>query len=362
MERPPFLKLSEIRKVFEGAIAVDQFELEVAAGELVSVLGPSGCGKSTTLRIIAGLEQPTAGRVYLAGREITDYPANRRGVGMVFQSYALFPNMSVHDNIGFGLRVRGRSASSMRRRVDELLGLIHLADKRNRYPHQLSGGEQQRVALARALAIEPDVLLLDEPLSALDAQIRLELRGEIRRIQRELNLTTIYVTHDQEEALSISDRVVVMRAGRIEQVGTPFEVYNYPRSVFIASFVGTLNWIPGRVVDPRAGTVLIGARHIQTGGPLNQPPGEQVVVTIRPESLSLDGAAGDGWNRLSGDIQDVAFLGSIIRAKVRLIDSDSILWVDTFNNPRIAVPEVGDSATIVFSPDAVLVHASAAHP
>src|SRR6202795_209651 len=221
-------------------------------GEFFSFLGPSGCGKTTTLRMIAGFEQPTAGTITIGGTDITHRPPNRRNIGMVFQSYALFPNMSVADNIGFGLKVRKRPKDQIRKRVGELLEMINLPNKGDRYPWQLSGGQQQRVALARALAIEPQVLLLDEPLSALDAKIRVALRTEIRSIQRQLGITTVYVTHDQEEALSLSDRVVVMSEGRVEQIGAPADIYNFPATPFVASFVGTLNLLAVGVIDAAA--------------------------------------------------------------------------------------------------------------
>ncbi|MEX1102605.1 MAG: ABC transporter ATP-binding protein, partial [Dehalococcoidia bacterium] len=247
-----FLELTNVQKHFGDVVAVEDFNLSVERGEFVSFLGPSGCGKTTTLRMIAGFEQPTGGTIVVDGTDITHRPPNRRNVGMVFQSYALFPNMTVADNIGFGLKVRGRARSEIAQHVGELLELIHLADRGGRYPYQLSGGQQQRVALARALAIQPQVLLLDEPLSALDAKIRISLRKEIRSIQRQLGITTVYVTHDQEEALSLSDRVVVMSEGRIEQIGSPADIYNFPATPFVASFVGTLNLIAAQVVDASA--------------------------------------------------------------------------------------------------------------
>jgi putative spermidine/putrescine transport system ATP-binding protein len=252
-----YLTLTDVQKRFGDFAAVQDFNLSASRGEFVSFLGPSGCGKTTTLRMIAGFEQPTAGTISIDGRDITRVPPNRRNVGMVFQSYALFPNMNVADNIGFGLKVRKRPADQIRKRVAELLEIVNLPDRGARYPYQLSGGQQQRVALARALAFEPQVLLLDEPLSALDAKIRVALRQEIRQIQRQLGITTVYVTHDQEEALSLSDRVVVMSEGRMEQVGTPFEIYNFPTTAFVASFVGTLNVLKATVVDPARGEVSI---------------------------------------------------------------------------------------------------------
>ena len=222
-------------------MVVQDFNLNVGKGEFVSFLGPSGCGKTTTLRMIAGFEIPTTGTVILDDEDITNKAPNQRNVGMVFQAYALFPNMTVANNIGFGLKIRREKKEAIKERISEMLALIHLEQKGDSYPYQLSGGQQQRVALARALAIHPQVLLLDEPLSALDAKIRVQLRAEIRAIQKKLGITAIYVTHDQEEALSISDRIVVMYEGKIEQVGSPFQIYNFPTTAFVASFVGTLN-------------------------------------------------------------------------------------------------------------------------
>src|SRR6476659_1601368 len=258
-----YLDLSNVRKSFAQSTAVENFNLEVERGEFISFLGPSGCGKTTTLRMVAGFESPTSGTIKINGVDITDTPPNQRQVGMVFQSYALFPNMTVAGNIGFGLKVKRQPASAIKARVDEMLKIIHMSEFGGRYPYQMSGGQQQRVALARALAIQPQVLLLDEPLSALDAKIRISLRNEIRAIQRQLGITTIYVTHDQEEALSLSDRVVVMSNGRIEQIGTPFEIYNFPTTRFVASFVGTLNVLSADVAAAR-GKLRIHGQDIQT--------------------------------------------------------------------------------------------------
>ena len=233
-----FLTLKNVSKVFGAAVAVEDFNLDVEKGEFVSFLGPSGCGKTTTLRMIAGFELPSSGEVTLDGEDITYKSPNQRNVGMVFQSYALFPNMTIGQNIGFGLQVRNTDSATIKQRVAEMLSLIHLEKHIDKYPYQLSGGQQQRIALARALAISPRVLLLDEPLSALDAKIRVELRQEIRRIQQATNITTVYVTHDQEEALSLSDRVVVMSQGHMEQVGSPVQIYNHPSTEFVAQFVG----------------------------------------------------------------------------------------------------------------------------
>jgi putative spermidine/putrescine transport system ATP-binding protein len=348
-----FLEIANLQKKFAHATAVEHFQLEVTRGEFVSFLGPSGCGKTTTLRIIAGFESPSSGAIRLDGVDITRRPPHQRGVGMVFQSYALFPNMTVAENVGFGLKVAKKAAAEIARRVDEMLNLIKLPALGNRYPYQLSGGQQQRVALARALAIQPQVLLLDEPLSALDAKIRVSLRNEIRLIQRELGITTIYVTHDQEEALSLSDRIVVMSEGRIEQIGTPFEIYNFPQTSFVASFVGTLNILRGQVADPARGTIVVDGQEIVASRGLDHARvGDMCSVALRPEVVALGEAAGDG-NRLRGTVEDVNFLGSIVRIRVRL--KDNAISLDTFNNPRLSPPERGQTATVSFPPEAVLV-------
>ncbi len=342
-----FLTLTNVTKAFGDTLAVDDFNLAVETGEFVSFLGPSGCGKTTTLRMIAGFEQPTAGVIRLAGEDITNARPAKRDVGMVFQSYALFPNMNVTDNIGFGLKVKDSPKSEISERVTELLDLIGLPDRAKAYPHELSGGQQQRVALARALAIRPKVLLLDEPLSALDAKIRDELRNEIRRIQRQLGITTIYVTHDQEEAMALSDRVVVMSKGVIEQVASPFDIYNYPATEFVASFVGRLNRIKATVENPGAGTVSIGGASIRTHGPIEQPTGSPVDVLLRPEEIEIDGADD---NRLPGTVDNVTFLGSIVRATVS-VDGGQ-LTVDIFNERLLRLPQIGESTTLTFPPHA----------
>ncbi len=347
-----FLTLTGIQKRFGLSVAVQDFNLVAEKGEFVSFLGPSGCGKTTTLRMIAGFEQPTAGTISVDGADITNRPANRRNVGMVFQSYALFPNMTVAGNVGFGLRVRKRPKDEIRKRVVELLDLIHLPDKADRYPWQLSGGQQQRVALARALAIEPQVLLLDEPLSALDAKIRVILRNEIRAIQRELGITTVYVTHDQEEALSLSDRIVVMSEGRIEQIGTPFEVYNFPATSFVASFVGTLSLMSGVVTSASEGRIAVDGQEVRAGGPIaGARDGASVPIALRPEMLSM--GEGGGSDRLRGTIVDVTFLGSVVRIRVRLAGGATILSVDTFNDPNLKVPVRDEAVTVSFPPEAV---------
>jgi putative spermidine/putrescine transport system ATP-binding protein len=347
------LEIHGLQKKFAMSTAVEHFELDVARGEFVSFLGPSGCGKTTTLRMIAGFEHPTAGTIRIEGADITRRPPNRRNVGMVFQSYALFPNMTVADNVGFGLKIAKRPSAEIANRVKEMLELIHLPALGNRYPYQLSGGQQQRVALARALAIQPKVLLLDEPLSALDAKIRVALRNEIRSIQRKLGITTIYVTHDQEEALSLSDRIVVMRDGRVEQIGTPFEIYNFPRTSFVASFVGTLSILRGQVADPGRGTIVVDGQEIVAAHGLEgAQAGESRAVALRPEIVSLHDPAGNG-NRMQGTVEDVNFLGSIVRIRVRF--GENAVSLDTFNNPTAVPPQPGQAVTVSFPRDAVLI-------
>jgi putative spermidine/putrescine transport system ATP-binding protein len=347
------LELVSLQKAFGDNTVVNDFNLQVASGEFVSFLGPSGCWKTTTLRMIAGFETPTAGTILVNGENITNKPANQRNVGMVFQSYGLFPNLTALDNIGFGLKIRKRPRAQIEKKARELLDLIHLPDKGGSYPYQLSGGQQQRVALARALAIEPQVLLLDEPLSALDAKIRVELRAEIRSIQKKLGITAIYVTHDQEEALSLSDRVVVMNQGRIEQEGSPFEIYNFPSGRFVASFVGTLNMVEAYVRDTVQGILALDEQEVCTGALITKGAnGEKVMLAIRPEMISL-GQSQNGSNVLHGQIENLTFLGSVVRTQVRL--RKSMVFFDTFNNPNLTLPKVGEHVQINFPPEACLI-------
>ncbi len=351
-----FLELTNVTKSFTQFNAVESFNLKVDRGELVSFLGPSGCGKTTTLRMVAGFEMPTSGTITINGADITRISPNKRNVGMVFQAYALFPNMTVADNIGFGLKIAKKPASEIKKRAEEMLALIHMPGLGNRYPYQLSGGQQQRVALARALAFSPQVLLLDEPLSALDAKIRVQLRQEIRSIQRTLGITTIYVTHDQEEALSLSDRVVVMNNGRIEQDGTPFETYNFPKTQFVAQFVGTLNTLSAQVRDSASGKLVVDQQEIQSAIPLDgAQPGENVSISIRPERINLAGLYGESpkANVMDCAIENITFLGSIVRIQVRT--GENVFYADTFNNPFLELPKIGEKTKITFSKEAVLV-------
>jgi putative spermidine/putrescine transport system ATP-binding protein len=347
------LSLSNISKQFANNTVVQDFNLEVDKGEFVSFLGPSGCGKTTTLRMIAGFEVPTTGTVTLEGKDITNKAPNQRNVGMVFQAYALFPNMTVAQNIGFGLKVRRENKETIQATVNEMLALIHLEQRGDSYPYQLSGGQQQRVALARALANHPEVLLLDEPLSALDAKIRVQLRAEIRAIQKKLGITAIYVTHDQEEALSISDRIVVMYEGKIEQVGSPFEIYNFPQTAFVAGFVGTLNTTTAEVVDPAAHLLQIDGVQLQAAEGLeDKQRGDKVTIAIRPERFNFV-AVEKKANILDCKIENITFLGSVVRIQVAV--GSNRFYMDTFNNPFLALPKIGDADQVTCSREAVLV-------
>lgn len=348
-----FLKLEGLGKTFGSTKVVHDVDLTVGRGEFVSFLGPSGCGKTTILRMIAGFERATTGQIIVEGQDVTNLKPHQRKIGMVFQAYALFPNMNVAGNIGFGLKIAGLGKDTARARVKEMLTLIGLPGYEKRFPYQLSGGQQQRIALARALAPQPSMLLLDEPLSALDAKIRLSLRQQIREIQKELGITTIFVTHDQEEALSMSDRIVVMRAGHAEQIGSPFDVYNRPHTNFVASFVGTLNVLKGTVADPAARTVKIDKSIIALTEDLGgRRAGDDISIAVRPEAVSLGPFPGRE-QRLSGHIADVSFLGSVIRLRIG-IGANSIS-LDTFNNPSVPPPVAGAPAELSFAQGDLLV-------
>jgi len=311
-----YLEFIGVQKQFGKTVAVRDLNLSVHKGEFISLLGPSGCGKTTTLRMIAGFETPDEGKIILDGNDLANIPPNHRGAGMVFQAYALFPNLPVWGNIAFGLQISRRPKDEINQVVSDMLRLVRLEGVENRYPDQLSGGQQQRVALARALALQPRILLLDEPLSALDAMVRVGLRGEIRHIQSELGITTVYVTHDQEEALSISDRVAVMKDGSIEQVGTPREIYLNPQSRFIAGFIGTANQFVGQGVDRQT----VQTSHFILKTPVSKNLVDKaVVVLVRPENIRVlpdDENASDEMNIIRGQIETITFMGSVTRITV----------------------------------------------
>ncbi|HEX7786436.1 MAG TPA: putative 2-aminoethylphosphonate ABC transporter ATP-binding protein [Methylomirabilota bacterium] len=325
--RPAAVALEGIAKKFGQFVALRGVSLSVSPGEFVCFLGPSGCGKTTLLRIIAGLERQNAGSVMMNGRDVSSLPPSRRNYGIVFQSYALFPNLTVARNVAYGLETRRVARADVERRVDELLALVGLTAHREKYPAQLSGGEQQRIALARALAPSPALLLLDEPLSALDARVRQSLRHEMRALQRRLGVTTIMVTHDQEEALAMADRIVVMNHGAVEQVGTPMEVYTRPRSPFVARFVGRMNFIDATAGE-RAGWARLGAVELRHAGAEPVAAGTRVTLAIRPEEILVGDATAGTENRLVTRIRAVQFLGPFTRLSLALPNGAPALECD----------------------------------
>jgi putative spermidine/putrescine transport system ATP-binding protein len=313
-----YLQLQGLAKSYRDVLAVAGLDLDIAQGELIALLGPSGCGKTTTLRMVAGFLAPSSGSIRVGGRDITQLPPWKRDMGLVFQSYALFPHMTVADNVAFGLRMRRCDASTLARRVAEVLRLVRLEALAQRMPRELSGGQQQRVALARALVIEPQVLLLDEPLSNLDAKLRAEVGEEIRELQRKLGLTTIMVTHDQDEALAMGDRLVVMHNGRVQQVGTQRELYEQPLNRFVAGFLGRTNFLAGKVEAPGLFLSHSGLRlHFAAAARSGQ------TLALRPELLSLvDQPTGTADNAVPGTVESVSYLGSQIDYAVRIADRE----------------------------------------
>jgi len=345
-----FLELTHIKKSFGDIQVVHDFNMKIEKGEFVSFLGPSGCGKTTVLRMIAGFETPTAGTLMINGKDQRPLKPNQRNIGMVFQAYALFPNMTVHDNVAFGLKVAGMSKPDIDKRVKEMLALIKLDHLAARYPYQMSGGQQQRVALARAIAVKPQVLLLDEPLSALDAKIRISLREEIRAIQQQLGITTVFVTHDQEEALSISDRIVVMNGGRADQIGTPFEIYNTPATRFVASFVGSpaMNFLRGRIVRDGGPAFIAADVRFDLNGYafrslLSDAP---AVLGIRPEHIEITGS--DHPSAVTARVELVEPMGADALIWCRLTDGTAF----SFRSDADIQARAGDTLALRFPAEA----------
>ncbi len=324
------IRFEGVQRLYGEVAALAGLDLEIRDGELIALLGPSGCGKTTALRILGGFDYPTAGRLLVDGDDVTNIPANKRDMGMVFQAYSLFPNMDTRNNVAFGLRMRRQDKATRLKRADELIELVGLEQVADRYPHQLSGGQQQRVAIARALAIEPKVLLLDEPLSALDARVRTQLRAEIRSLQQRLGITTLFVTHDQAEALSIADRVGVMQAGRLEQLDTPENVYRRPATAFAAEFVGAMNRLPGRLGDN--GDVQVLGHRLAVTNVEGRKPGAAVEAMLRPEALAIaPDAAG------AGEVTARSFLGSSVRVEVTLDGGQKVLVESSSQDAPVAV-------------------------
>ena len=346
----PYLKIERLSKLFGTFTALKDISLEIFPREFVCFLGPSGCGKTTLLRAIAGLDVQTSGRIFQGGKEISALPSSHRDFGIVFQSYALFPNLNVSANIGYGLVSRGMPRVEIETRVNDLLRLVGLPDSGRKYPAQLSGGQQQRVAVARALALSPGMLLLDEPLSALDARVRAHLRIEIRRLHQRLGITTIMVTHDQEEALTMADRIVVMNQGAIEQVGTPTEVYRKPASAFVADFVGTTNFLPGVVVGP--GHVRFGDINLACELDIHFGPGSDVTVAIRPEDVVVRNIGPATPNAFSARVAEIEFLGSFCRVGLAVNGGDPSLVADfSINAVRDLAIAEGKVMPVALPPD-----------
>jgi iron(III) transport system ATP-binding protein len=353
----PYLRIANVIKNFGDFRALDDVSIEIDEGEFVCFLGPSGCGKTTLLRAIAGLELQTHGRIAQAGRDISDLPPSERDFGIVFQSYALFPNLSVIRNVAYGLENRKLPKADIEARVRELLELVGLTDQDDKYPAQLSGGQQQRVALARALATSPGLLLLDEPLSALDARVRVHLRHEIRDLQNRLGVTTIMVTHDQEEALTMADRIVVMNEGVIEQVGTPMEIYRHPATAFVADFIGKMNFADGAIVG--AGKVRLGAVALacDTGA---LATGQAVQIAVRPEDIVARGVTPADPNAFTASVAELEFLGSSLRVDLtgEALDGQTLTADLSVNLMRELELEPGHDITVRIPPERIALYAA----
>lgn len=352
-----YLEVRNLSKRFGDFSALGDVSLDVVEGEFVCFLGPSGCGKTTLLRAIAGLDPQTSGTIHQKGRDVSALPPAQRDFGIVFQSYALFPNLSVADNVGYGLVSRRQARGAIAKRVAELLALVGLPDAGPKYPAQLSGGQQQRVALARALATSPGLLLLDEPLSALDARVRLRLRHEIKALQRTLGVTTIMVTHDQEEALTMADRIVVMNHGAIEQVGTPQEIYRRPATAFVADFVGSMNFLAGTLMA--ADKVRVAGIDFTCPAQDGLAPGQKVSLCIRPEDVRVRDLPADIDNRVPVEVAEMDFVGAFCRATLKARAASDVAMMADFSSNLIRDlgVDIGTKLDIALPPDRLRVFA-----
>ncbi len=351
------VRLERVVKRFGNVIAVDHINLEVAPGEFLTLLGPSGSGKTTTLRIIAGLEFPSDGQVYIDDKPVGDKPAYKRDLGMVFQNYALFPHMTIFENIMFPLKMKGIEKSELSKRVGTILEIVKLSGFEKRHPKQLSGGQQQRIALARALVYEPSVLLMDEPLGALDKKLREEMQLEVKQIQERFKITTIYVTHDQSEALTMSDRVAIMNSGRIEQLGSAEALYEAPANKFVADFIGESNFFEGVVLraDEKLCQVrTVGGLIVRATSKIGLEKGEKVSLTIRPERIQLNPRNGSDENRFSGEIKDIVYLGEVIKYLV-VLEGGEVISVKAQNLEGHVSRERGRTVTLAWEPNHCLV-------
>jgi len=353
--------LKNISKVFRDQdqdrkefTAVKHVNLEIQDGEMVTFLGPSGCGKTTTLRMISGFESPTTGEIWISGKMVNDIPPNKRDTSMVFQSYAIFPHLSVAQNIGFGLELKGFRNGEIRKQVEEIMQVMNLGSLENRRPDQLSGGQQQRVALARAIINRPKVLLFDEPLSNLDAKLRDQMRLEIRRIQQNFGITSIYVTHDQDEAMTVSDRIMVMKEGEVMQIGTPFEIYSRPQNRFVADFIGRVNFFRGRISAGNEGCIVLdyyGCTKEFHLSPESFLPDTEVDIVVRPESLKLLNNASEG-QCLKGKVKRLVYLGATVEYEIETQYIDQPILAVSYNPVENGVRKVGENVFIDFSPEA----------
>jgi len=345
----PFIQFDKVSKAFGIVTVVDDLDLSIAKGEFISMLGPSGSGKTTLLMMLAGFETPTSGSISVGGKRVDALPPYRRNMGVVFQNYALFPHMTVAENVAFPLKMRGVARAEMNERVSKALDMVQLAAFHDRKPIQLSGGQQQRVALARALVFEPEVVLMDEPLGALDKKLREQMQLDIRDIHRRLGLTIVFVTHDQSEALTMSDRIAIFNHGKIEQIGTPLQIYDHPRTQFVAQFIGETNLLSGKVSKSEKGRLTLrldGGADLEAVSEANVNVGTQVKISVRPERIAVD-AGSPSANSLAATVTDVVYHGDHLQVRTRHNGSDLIIKA----NRNLPPPSIGDRVNLSFNPD-----------